>query len=66
MEIVIAVLVLAVIVLAREYMGERRWRMDVETEVVEWRRADRDRLVAAEQAQDEAQFAADTAAWGRS
>ncbi|HQX83046.1 MAG TPA: hypothetical protein PKW63_14870 [Vicinamibacterales bacterium] len=64
MEIVIAVLVLAVIVLAREYMGERRWRMDVETEVVEWRRADRDRLVAAEQAQDEAQFAADAAAWG--
>jgi len=64
MEIIITVLVCAVIVLAREYLIERRWRIDVETEVVELRRILRDRLVAAERAQDEAQFAADAAAWG--
>jgi len=59
MEIIIAVLICAVIVLAREYRIERRWRMEAQAEVDEWREAERKRLVAAEQAQDEALFAAD-------
>ena len=61
MEIIIAVLICAVIVLAREYRIERRWRMEAQAEVDEWREAERKRLVAAEQAQDEALFAADAA-----